>query len=140
MTKIELLVETLKKKPKQLFLIDGLGALLTLFFLIAMSTIFQEYIGMPETALYFLAMIALIYTVYSFSCYYLLNPRNWKPLLKIIAFANLVYCFLTIGCTYHFYQSLTTLGLFYFILEILLVLVLIYLEFITATSYNKITN
>ncbi|MFD2564992.1 hypothetical protein [Aquimarina rubra] len=132
-TKIQLLIQTLQKNPKQLFLIDGLGALLTIFFLAVVLTTFQEYIGMPKTALCFLSMIAMIYAIYSFSCY-LLNPAKWQILLKIIAFANLTYCLITIAYMYHFYNSLTVIGLLYFIIEIFIIVALVSIEFVIVRS------
>ncbi len=126
-------IEYLRKKPKRLFLIDGLGALVTLFFLAVVLTRFQEYIGMPKKGLYFLSIFAVIFSIYSITCY-LLRPVNWNILLRIIAFANLVYCFITIGYICYFYEHLTMIGLLYFITEILIIFVLINLELTVARS------
>ncbi len=131
--KISSFIEYLRKKPKRLFLIDGLGALVTLFFLAVVLTRFQEYIGMPKKELYFLSIFAVIFSVYSITCY-LLKPVNWNILLRIIAFANLVYCFITIGYICYFYEHLTVIGLLYFIIEILIIFVLINLELTVARS------
>ncbi|WP_378177921.1 hypothetical protein [Aquimarina sp. SS2-1] len=126
------MIKTLQNNPKQLFLIDGLGALLTIFFLTLVLTTYYEFIGMPKTTLYYLAFIVAIYAVYSFSCYFI-NPNKWQFLLKVIAFANLSYCIITIGCIYYFYENLTILGLAYFSLEILIIFILVILEFKIAS-------
>ncbi|WP_299257983.1 hypothetical protein [uncultured Aquimarina sp.] len=125
--RIQQLIDTFRKKPRQLFFIDGLGALLTIFFLTIVLTTFQEYIGMPKKTLYFLSVIAVIYGIYSISCYFL-NPRNWQPFLKIIAFANLAYCFITIVFIYYYFQNMTVLGLLYFFLELLVIFGLVAIE------------
>ncbi len=44
-------------KPKQLFLLDAFGALLSAFFLGFVLVKYQVYIGMPENVLYILALI-----------------------------------------------------------------------------------
>ncbi len=132
-SKLSSFLETLRKEPKRLFLIDGLGALVTLFFLAVVLTKFQEYIGMPKKELYFLSIFALFFSVYSMTCYFL-KPVNWNILLKIIAYANLLYCFITIGYLYYFYENLTVIGLLYFIIEILIIFVLINLELTVAKS------
>ncbi|WP_299315064.1 hypothetical protein [uncultured Aquimarina sp.] len=125
--RIQPLINTFSKKPRQLFFIDGLGALLTIFFLTIVLTTFQEYIGMPKKTLYFLSVIAVIYGIHSISCYFL-NPRNWHPFLKIIAFANLAYCFITIVFIYYYFQNMTVLGLLYFFLELLVIFGLVAIE------------
>ncbi|WP_299215809.1 hypothetical protein [uncultured Aquimarina sp.] len=135
--KIQQLINTLRRKPKQLFLIDGLGALVTVFFLAVVLTRFQEYIGMPVKMLYFLSAIAFVFAAYSISCYFL-NPKKWQSLLRIIAFANLAYCFITIICIYNFYESLTALGLLYFFLELLIIFGLVAIELmVILNSKNK---
>lgn len=131
--KIQQLIDTFRKKPRQLFLVDGLGALLTSFSLAVVLTKFQEYIGMPQRMLYFLSIVGLIFATYSILCYFL-NPKNWQSLLRIIAFANLGYCLLTIRYMYLFYESLTALGLLYFILEILIIFAIVALELRTTES------
>ncbi|SEL99865.1 hypothetical protein SAMN04487910_3856 [Aquimarina amphilecti] len=124
-------IESLRKQPKLLFLIDGLGALVTLFFLTVVLTTFQEYIGMPKEELYFLSVFAMAFSIYSITCY-IVNPTNWNIFLRIIAFANLIYCFITIGYICYFYQNLTLIGLLYFIIEILIIFVLTNLELTVA--------
>ncbi|WP_298543030.1 hypothetical protein [uncultured Aquimarina sp.] len=131
--KIQPLIDTFRKKPRLLFLVDGLGALLTIFFLAVVLTTFQEYIGMPKKILYFLSLIVLVFAIYSLSCY-LLNPTNWKIFLKIIAFANLIYCLLTAAYMYYFYESLTNLGLLYFCIEILIIFLIVTIEFMIASA------
>ncbi|WP_299440363.1 hypothetical protein [uncultured Aquimarina sp.] len=135
-TRIQRFIETLRKKPKQIFLIDGFGALLTMFFLAVVLVTFQKYIGMPRTVLYFLSTIAFAFAVYSVSCYFI-HLTNWRFLLKIIAFANLTYCFLTIGFVYYHFQNLTTLGLLYFFLELLIILGLVAIELMVILNQKK---
>jgi hypothetical protein len=74
-----------------------------------------------------LAVAALIFCIYSFSCYLLLK-RNWKPFLKAIAVVNLLYCLCTAILIVLFIQELTILGLVYFIGEIAVVGLLVFVE------------
>jgi len=106
--------------PKKLFLLDALGACLTAFLLGVVLTTFQKYIGMPEKTLNILALIALFFAVYSFCCYFFIGS-NCRPFLKIIAAANLLYCCLTATLVIYFYPQLTVLGVVYFLLEIVVV-------------------
>lgn len=120
-------MKVLIRNPKRIFLLDGLGAFLTMFFLVTVLSIFEEYLGMPQPILTFLSILALAYAIYSFFCFYLIR-NNWRPFLKIICIANLLYCCLTIGIVIHCYAKLTVLGVIYFLIEIILILGLVLLE------------
>ena len=65
-------------------------------------------------------------------CYVLLN-EHWKPYLKMIAFANLLYCCLTIGLVLYWNKALTNLGLLYFLSEVGIVITLALVELKTAS-------
>jgi hypothetical protein len=78
-------------EPKKLFLADGLGAIVSAFFLGVILAKYEPSFGMPKTALYFLASIACLFAVYSLGCLFLVT-KNFQPYLKGIALANLSYC------------------------------------------------
>lgn len=120
-----------KIQPQKLFLVDSLGALLSAILLGLILTRFEQTFGMPQNVLYILAVIPCIFAIYSFFCF-LSKTANWRPLMKIIAIANLLYCCLTAGLMVYFYQQLTVLGLFYFVLELIIVSILAIIELKTA--------
>lgn len=126
-TTIGSLVDKLKSAQKKLFLIDGAGALLTAFFLMAILLPFKDNFGMPLRVLYFLSLLACMYTIYSFSCYFFIRS-NRRVYLTVIAIANIIYCCLTIAAVFYFYQNLTIAGILYFLLEIIVLCVLIFIE------------
>jgi hypothetical protein len=126
------------EKPKNLFLIDGAGALLTAFFLSVVLRKFNEYFGMPLAVLNFLSVTAVIFCLYSFTCYFL-NNKNWQPFLKAISIANLLYCCLTLALVIYYYPVLTILGVLYFLAEILIVSGLAVVELkAISQSYKEI--
>lgn len=127
MSNLQAGIKRLITQPKRIFLIDGLGALLSAFLLIAVLARFQEFIGIPQRILYFLAGIASFFALYSHTCS-LLVVEKWKVYLKIIMLANIAYCLLTIGVILYFRQTLTILGLIYFLGEISVIGILIWLE------------
>ena len=53
--------------------------------------------------------------------------------------ANLLYCLITIGLVFYFYQSLTILGLLYFFLEVVVIGGLVVIEWRVVTN-SIITN
>lgn len=130
---MKIIIDQFKLKPKILFLIDGLGALLTAFFLFVILRTFNEYFGMPQTTLTYLSLIAVIFCLYSITCFFLLSD-NWKPFLRVISIANLLYCILTLGLVIYNYQSVTLLGITYFLAEIIVICGLVFVELKTITA------
>ncbi len=129
------ILQPLTSNPKRLFLIDGIGAVVSAIFLGVVLVQVEVYIGMPKTVLYVLASLACLYAIYSLSCSFFL-PANWRPFLKGIALANLLHCGLTLGLVIYFYQKLTVLGITYFLLEMMIVVGLVVLE---RMAYSEIS-
>jgi hypothetical protein len=131
-------INQLSSNPKILFLIDGTGAFITTFFLFVVLRTFNEYFGMPRTILTYLSCLALIFCGYSTACYFLLK-KNWHPFLKAISIANLLYCCLTIGIVFYYYNNLTVLGITYFAAEIVVVCSLVFVELKALKQINQTT-
>lgn len=124
-----------KINPRKLFLIDSLGALLSAFLLGYVLVKFESTFGMPPKVLYILASIAGAFAVYSFVCF-LGNLSNWRRFMRIIAIVNLLYCCLTLGLVIYLYQELSVLGVIYFVLEIIIIVLLAMVELKTASNSN----
>ncbi|MCB0705755.1 MAG: hypothetical protein KDC34_10620 [Saprospiraceae bacterium] len=131
-------------QPEKIFLLDGIGALLSAFFLGVLLVRFEAVFGMPKSALYLLASLACLYALYSLSCYFRFSPRrrgnkintNWRPYLRGIAMANLFHCCLTFGFVIYYYAKLTPLGLSYFLLEFLIIIFLVRIELATGKKVD----
>ena len=121
------LVDKFSLEPRRLFLIDGLGALLSAFLLGIVLVQFESAFGMPRKTLYFLAFLPCLFAIYDFICYFRFTD-DWKPFLKGIAFANLGYCGISIVMLGFHFSELTILGLVYFLVEIFVVAVLAMVE------------
>ncbi len=113
--------------PKQLFLFDSLGAVLTAFMLGVVLARFEPVFGMPPPVLYVLALMACGFAVYSFCCYLFIG-KNWRPFLIAIAIVNLMYCCMTLGLIFYLWEKLTVLGIVYFLGEIAVIVVLVIVE------------
>jgi hypothetical protein len=114
--------------PKHIFLLDSLGALLSAFLLGVALPSFQPIFGMPHKVLYGLAALACLFAIYS-SWNYIWFRENWRPYLRAVAIMNLLYCGLTAALVVYFRQELTKWGLLYFLLEMLVIIVLVVIEF-----------
>jgi hypothetical protein len=118
---------------KKIFLIDSIGAVISACMLGLALVHFQQYIGMPAKVLYSLAAIASVFAVYSFLGYL---GKLWPHTiaLKVISLGNLAYCSLTVFLMINHYESLTVLGITYFVTEKLIVVPLAILEWKTSKS------
>lgn len=103
-----------------LFLIDFIGASIAALMLGLVVPALNLYINMPLTALYWLAIFAVFFAVYSLACY-LLKPENWTSFLKLIAFLNLSYCLAILVLVFIHSDQLTLIGFIYFSFDILIV-------------------
>ncbi len=118
---------------KKLFLLDALGALLSAFFLGVLLPLFQVYVGVPLFLLYILAMLAAGLALYSFSCFLLVKRKRYLHLLSML---NAAYCAFTLCLVILYFSAITGLGLAYFSIEILLILILIRTENKAAKQLN----
>jgi len=123
----------MKISPRIMFLIDGVGATVSASLMGLVIAQFVPIFGMPSSSAYVLAAIPILYIVYSFYHYFRL-PKDWQVNLKLIAAANLLYCFISIGLVFYHFEELTKLGLAYFLIEIIVVLGVVVMELRFAKS------
>jgi hypothetical protein len=128
------ILNKIASNPKLIFLIDGFGAILSVFLLGVILVKLEILIGMPSQTLYLLASIAGFFSAYSFICAFRIT-KNWRIFLRIIASANLSYCVLTSSLLFYHRSELTTLGVIYFLLEIFIIAGLAIFEF-KLTTHN----
>jgi hypothetical protein len=133
------IIKHLQEKPKTLFLIDSLGAVLTIFFLFVILRNFNEFFGVPKTTLTYLSVIAACLCIYSTTCFFTLKD-NWIPFIRGISIANLLYCIFSVGLIAFNFNLLTIIGAVYFVAEIVVILVLVYVELSVATAIKRIES
>ncbi|GAB3416145.1 hypothetical protein [Niabella aquatica] len=133
---IRKIINYLTSKPKTLFLIDGLGAMLTTLLLFVVLRNFNEYFGVSKTILTFLSAISMCFCLYSTACFFFLKA-NWTPFIRVISYANLLYCVLTVGLVITHNSFISTLGIVYFLAEVIIVCLLVYIELKVATAVKQ---
>lgn len=122
-----------KLLPKTIFLIDGMGALVSAVLLGLVLTRLETFFGLPKHVLYLLSGIALLLAVYSLSNAFM-QPANPSIRLKLIAVANLLYCLLTVVLLLIYYPQLTVYDLLYFMGELLIIVSLAAFELKAAAA------
>ncbi len=121
------------RNPRNVFLFDGFGAIVSAMMVGVVLVILNEFIGMPVRVLYLMAGLAASYAIYSLSCYFFF-PENWRSFMKGIAGLNLLYCLVSIFFVVSHFESLTQLGVAYFVVEKIILILIVRLEVKTATS------
>jgi len=116
---------------KRLFLIDGTGAILSSLLLGIVLVEFEQFFGIPQSALYCLASFPCLFAVYDFLCFWKSGDHS-SLFLKVIAFMNLLYCCFSIGVAFYHHQKITHYGWIYIVLEISVIVALAILELRTA--------
>jgi hypothetical protein len=129
------LIDHFTERQRTLFLIDSLEAMMSAFFLFVIMRRFNAYFGMPKTVLTYLSVIAICFCIYSTACFLFLKG-SWSPFIRLIGIANLLYCALTIGILIKYYPVLTTIGAIYFLIEIVIICGLSYIE-LNVAKENK---
>ncbi|MFQ3213015.1 MAG: hypothetical protein ACJAT1_001287 [Marivirga sp.] len=112
---------------KKIFLLDASGALLSTLCLGVFLPYYRHLIDLPFHSLYILATIASIIFSYSFCCLLLplKHPAFW---LKLLVLLNLTYMFYTIFMIYQHLHTISHLGLMYFMVETIILIILVRFE------------
>lgn len=113
--------------PERLFIVDGIGALVTSGTLLGVARWYPIAFGLPTDILVALGRIAVVFAVYSITCF-IVRPRRVLRLLRLIALANLSYCVLTLWVVIRHVSDMTPLGVAYFFIETVVVVGLSYVE------------
>lgn len=121
------IIQKLAAQPKYIFLIDGLGALITTLSLLLLIIPFQGGWGTDSAFISRLASATVFFTLYSLSCFFMVG-KAWKKLLVIIITANTIYCIITAWMLYQSFNSMTLWGIAYFAGEIVVILTLVSVE------------
>lgn len=127
MTMTSALVTRLARTPRTLFLVDGVGALITALLVGLVLPALGEHIGMPRPVLRALAVTAVVFAAYSLTCA-ARQPTRWPGYLRGIALANAGYCLVTAAVLIRFATALHVLDWLYFTGEIAMVSALVTLE------------
>ncbi len=123
--------------PHKIFLLDGLGALLSAVCLGIVLPGFPDIFGAPQGTLYLLAGVACLFAAYSLTCYFA-APVKWRPYLAVIATANTLYSLFTIRLVFWAGQDLPLPGAIYFVLELIVLAGLIFLEWRVLLNTNVV--
>lgn len=113
---------------KRIFLLDGIGALLTAVLMGLVLARLESFFGIPERVCICLGVVACVFALYSLSCFYFLK-RYDSRLLVAIVFANILYALASLTIVFAYNNVLTIYGVLYLVIEVMIILALVRLEF-----------
>lgn len=116
----------MKLNEKNIFLLDGSGAMASAILSGIVLPYYAEWVGLPKWILQILGLVAFAFAVYSLACYFVIKKTKPAMLLVIIS-ANLFYCALLVYLLFSFFE-LTVFGKAFFITEVFIVLLLVLAE------------
>ena len=109
---------------KNIFLLDGLGGVLTAILVGGVLPAIHETIGMPVGILYGLALWGAVSAGYSLSFFWLVDHQNTRW-LKVIMVTNSLYSLLTAVLEIAQWNTMKPWGIAYFAAEIVVLLSLV---------------
>jgi len=125
---INKLISQIKQDPNKIFVFDGMGAIISALFLFTL-TFFVNYFGIPKETLYLLASLPIFFALINLLGFYS-KENHQRLLLKLIIFFNILYCLISIFFVWLHHDVITILGYIYVIIEILIIAIVVYVEFI----------
>lgn len=134
--KVNSVLHKFAKRPKILFLLDGVGAFVSALFLAFILPAIQDKIGLSREHLLYLATFAgflLLIDVYRFMA----ANDKWEKRIRLVIMLNLIYCAVSVVVVGLSYQTITALGLIYFAGEIFVILLLVRFE---RSVYLRVKN
>jgi len=98
-------LDSINENPARLFLIDGIGALLSAFLLAVVLSGLESVFGIPSSTLYLLASFPVFFAIFDLYSYVKKSP-NLQRFLRGIAVLNLLYCVFSHTNNYYFWLGL----------------------------------
>ena len=126
----------MKFNAKNIFIIDGAGALLSALFTGIILPFYSELLGIPVSILHFLSLLPFIYAIYSMTCYWFVTLiKRW--MLSTIIAGNILYCLISAAVIF-FLENITLWGQALLAAEILVICIVVAIEFSVYRNFRKI--
>jgi hypothetical protein len=128
--------EIFSKKPMLILLVDGLGAILTTLLLVFLVPILDPFWVNLNPFYTILPLISGILAFTSLATFFFFKT-NWLIYLRFVVTANIGYCLFSLFILVFDWNYVSILVITYFSLEILIVLLLVYLELTIISAHKK---
>ncbi|MDZ4082696.1 MAG: hypothetical protein U1E10_07160 [Bdellovibrionales bacterium] len=130
------LIARFASHPKQLFLFDSMGGLLSATVPLFILWQFESQFGLPRELLIAMAVTGFLYGAYSLICALRIESR-WSFFLKILVVANSAYLISLLAYTVLHFSDLSHLGLAYLLVDHLVLISVIAIEISALAAISK---
>lgn len=113
---------------KNILSLDAVGAFISAVLWLGVLPYFHQFSGIPVKTCYFLGFFPVLFLIYDLTCLYAIQ-EHYTRYIRIIAWANLLYCALSILVAFTHASTVTLAGWTYLIIEIIVVIAVALLEF-----------
>ncbi len=121
------LINTLAERPRKIFAIDAIGAIVSALSLYVVILPLNSYFGVSLKIVWILGGASLAFFLFSMFCA-LTSGKQVVTKLRIVITANLLYGVLTAFLILWNHSSITGLGIAYFVAEYSVIFALVMLE------------
>lgn len=125
----------INNRPKNLFLYDFCGAMVSIFFLLGVLLKFRNFFGIPENVIIPLAILPGLFATLDLFVYFR-TEINAKHMLNLIASLNILYLIISLTLVIQHSELIKVPGWIYIILELIIVLIIAVVEIYSARKIN----
>ncbi len=126
-------MNTLKHlNSKNIFLMDTIGAGMSLVITGGLLPLFSEALGVPVRVLYVLATFPLVYSFYALTCFLLPKRKAWMIIGLVLA--NSLYCVIS-GAVMIFSEGIAMWGYLFLTGEVFVLIGVIAIEWAVYRKY-----
>jgi hypothetical protein len=123
---MEKMIQTLKAKPKTIFLLDALGAFVSLLSLLILFFLTDELNAIPTQIKVGLSILICVFICCGITFYYL--AKSTYSMLRIVMAYNILYIVISFFLLFTFFDALKWIGKSYLIIEILILIGVVIFE------------
>lgn len=113
--------------PRFIFLLDGSGGIVTFCMYQFVLPQFETIFFLPHEIMQKFSIFGILYAIFSLSCWKFAGPKPFR-FLGVIAFANLLFCGISLNILIQQFQQLSLIDVLYLVGEKFIILSLVYLE------------
>ena len=129
------LLQSLREKPKSIFLLDAVGAFTSLLSLLIFIFLTDELDAIPNQTKIGLSLLICVFIACGIAFYYL--AKSIPNLLRMVIAYNILYAIITFFLLLIYFDKIKWIGKSYLIIEILILIGVVFFEKYFLSVFKK---
>ena len=129
------LLQSLREKPKSIFLLDAMGAFTSLLSLLIFIFLTDELDAIPNRIKIGLSLLICVFIACGIAFYYL--AKSIPNLLRMVIAYNILYAIITFFLLLIYFDKIKWIGKSYLIIEILILIGVVFFEKYFLSVFKK---